>query len=263
MATVKEKYGFLPTSVWHLPKDKFWKKIIQDKGDINTKRSKNCKYLPALKYSEFNPSIAERVIKYWSEENDLVIDPFAGRTTRGIVTIYLKRNYEGYEVAPTTFNKLIEKLNEPKKDLFSNLGKAKIWNEDGCKMEKTLNEIADLIFTCPPYWILEKYESADNQLSDLLIYEDFLKKIEECAQNCYRVLKPNKYLVWVVADFRKEGFKRFSKDSIDIFEKVGFVHWDTVIEVLNSPFVWCQIGKCEKQKYTSKQHQYLLVFKKN
>ena len=262
MSTVKEKYGFLPTSVWHTQKDKFWVDLIQDKGDITTRRGKDCKYLPGLKYSEFNPTTAERIIKYWSEKGDLITDPFAGRTTRGLVSIYLERNYEGYEVAQQTFQGTIQKLQNLPPNLLTNYGKFKIWNEDGCKMEKTLNETADLIFSCPPYFNLEKYEDSPNQLSSIKTYEDFLLKIKECSQNCFRILKPNKFLVWVVADFRKDGFKRFSKDSIEIFEKANFIHWDTVIEVLNSPLVWCQIGKCEKQKYTSKQHQYILIFKK-
>jgi len=68
--------------------------------------------------------------------------------------------------------------------------------------------------------------------------------------------------VWVVADFRKDGFKVFHRDVLDIFEKSGFTTWDIVINVLHSPFVWTQVGKCDAQKYTSKAHEYILVFKK-
>ena len=66
----------------------------------------------------------------------------------------------------------------------------------------TRNETADLVFTCPPYHNLEKYETAKNQLSECETYEDFMVQIQKCGKNINRVLKPGAFCVWVVGDWR-------------------------------------------------------------
>lgn len=258
--TVKEKYGFLPTSVKTFknvpPK---WKKI-DGLLDINLeRRGADCKYLPSLKYSKFSYELSEFVIKYWSEVNDTVLDPFMGWGIRGAVSICLKRNYIGFEISPSMHKNTSEFISKVKD---ANTGEYRAILGNGCLLNNISDSSIDFIFTCPPYWNIEKYESAKGQLSDCQTYEEFLKCIDEALSNCYRVLKPDKFCVWVVGDFRKGGFKIFHKDVIDIAIKNGFIPWDIVISVLNSPFAWCQVGKCEKSRYTSKMHEYILVFKK-
>ena len=263
---MKEKYGFLPTSVWDIGRSKKWKRVLpRDPGDPRetTRRSANCKYLPSLPFSKYNPDVAERVVRYWSEVGDTVVDPFAGRTTRGAVCIYLGRNYVGYEVAPRTFDLLNRQLRQVPNPIDGIKGDFTVFLSDGCKLEYSEDNSADLIYTCPPYHNLERYESAPNQLSDIKHYGDFLKRIEECASNCYRVLKARHFLVWHCADWRKnKQLIDFSSDSIRIFTDAGFQLWDKVIYKLRSPFAWTQISKCDRMKYTSKSHEYLLVFKK-
>jgi DNA modification methylase len=113
--TIKEKYGFLPMSVWHLNKIHPINSLFKDKGDKFKKRRTSNSFLPNYKFSSFNPNLAERVIKYWSNKGDLILDPFAGRTTRGIITLWLERKYIGFEVSPTTFNEILNNLKKLQK----------------------------------------------------------------------------------------------------------------------------------------------------
>jgi DNA modification methylase len=130
-------------------------------------------------------------------------------------------------------------------------------------MAHSPNESADLIFTCPPYHRLEQYETAPNQLSDIRDYKEFLQRIEVCAKNCQRVLKPGKFLCWVCADWRADGkLVLFHKDSIETFQRWGFQIHDIVIIENISPFAPLQAGKVAAKRYTSKVHEYLLVFRK-
>ena len=255
MPTVKETYGFLPISVWHVKDNN-----VYDKYLVNietTKRSANCKYLPNLKFSRFNSKVAEQIIKYWSNEGDLILDCFMGYGIRGFVANCLNRRYIGYEISPLMYNNVKEKIKET---LIKNMN---IYLDDGCKLNQVLNNSIDLIFTCPPYWDLEKYESVPLQLSDCSSYIVFLERLKICIQNCYRVLKNGKFVIWVISDFRKnKQYYKFHIDLIKIFEEYKFKLWDIVINVLDSPFAWCQISKCDKMKYTSKTHEYILVFKK-
>lgn len=263
MTTIKEKYGYLPTSVWNIQKSKTPKQFVSDNSVArDTKRSESSKYLPNLSFSEFNPDLAKRIIEYWSNPSDLILDPFAGRSTRMVITNLCNRSYLGYEISSKAFDDLMTKKHTPQQRLTSFNTSIDIKHADGCSLTDLADESVDMVFTCPPYWDLEKYESCTGQLSDCSTYTTYLSKLNECLYRCNDVLKRDKFAVFVVADFRKDGFKCLHKDLIDLALFNKFRLWDIVINVLNSPFAWCQIGKCEKQRYTSKTHEYILVFKK-
>lgn len=252
--TATEQFGWLPVSIFRPGRGKGWEEAVQDEGDVSTRRSKSAKYLPGLRFSKFNAHLAEVVVRYWSVRGDLIVDPFAGRATRGTVALRLGRRYQGYEVAPTTYKETAHKIEE--------LG-GELEFADGCILRHSKDDSAGLIFTCPPYWKLEKYESAKYQLSDSPSYSKFLHLISYCAANCYRVLHPGRFLCWVCADWRDGGgLTLFHADSLKIFRKAGFKVHDIVIVENLSPFAALQIGKVAAKRYTSKVHEYLLVFRK-
>ena len=262
MPTVKDKYGFFPGSVWDIKRGSALREAIGDLHGEGTRRSEDAKYLPGLKYSSFNPDLAKRVIEYWSKKGNTIVDPFAGHSTRMLVAKLLNRNYIGFEVGPKAHSELMDSLEQRQMGLLEEKTKVDIRFEDGCIMSSLKSESADLIFTCPPYWNIEVYEEVANELSHCKDYDTFLSRIRWASSSCFRVLKPGKFMVWVVADFRKDGFKVFHRDCLDIFEQSGFHIWDIVINVLHSALAWAQIGKCEQHRYTSKVHEYVLVAKK-
>ena len=255
-AVVKEKYGFLPLSVMEFdqvpPK---WREVdLRLKLDV-------CKgwrsdYTLGLLYSKFSYGLAEFVVRYWSEEGDLILDPFMGWGVRGAVATMLGRSYWGYEVSPTMFDKTRRFLN-----IDGVKEKIELVMGDGLKLEQG-PDAADLIFTCPPYWNLEKYESVPRQISDCSTYEEFLAMLSKGFEKYNEVLKKGKFCVFVVSDFRKDGFKLLHRDVIGMAEKVGLKIWDILISVRKNPFVWKQIARCDKQRYTSNSHEYILVFRK-
>ena len=105
-----------------------------------------------------------------------VVDPFAGRLTRAYVTSSLGRKYIGYDVVERTLEESREVLDKEGLDATLHLS-------DGCFMEHTPNETADLVLTCPPYHQLERYEPVEKQLSEITDYDMFLTQIEVCGQN--------------------------------------------------------------------------------
>ena len=263
MGTVKEVLGWLPESVWHITKvgSIDWRAFIKDRGDP---RGVDKGEIP---YSEFNPYLAERVYRYWAWPGAKVVDPFAGRTTRGLVAIGMGLDYEGYEVAPQTHKATCEQINQFANGWQPALGQSKLGSwvlhlEDGVEMKNTERGIADLVFTCPPYWRVEEYEQCIGQLSHIGDYSSFRQRIRETAVNCYQVLKPGGFCVWVVADFRFNGkFYPFHSDCIYDFASCGLDFWDIVINKLNSPYV-TGAAVAKELKRTLKVHEYLLVWKK-
>ena len=255
---VVDQIGWLPLSVIE-PSRKSkarWRNAYLNDGLDEQRRSDDAKYLSGLGFSEFHAGLIEDILHYWSTVDSVVVDPFAGRVTRAFVSSKLGRKYYGYDIAPKTVERV-------KKHLDSYNIDATIYLENGCEMKHTVNDFADLVMTCPPYHQLEKYESVDNQLSDVKDYDTFLGMLEICAVNIKRVLKPGGFLVWVCADWR-DGieFRSFHTDSIQIFKNVGLKYHDLIVMKNKSPFASMQIGKVAANRYTSKIHEYILVFRK-
>ena len=255
---VADQFGWLPLSIYRPTKESKikWKNAYLNDGLDEQRRSDTSEYLPGYTFSEFHAGLAENILKFWSLKGSKIVDPFAGRVTRAYVSKQLGRDYTGFEISPRTYERI--------HNHFTGLGmETPVINGDGTLMEEIDNNYADLIFTCPPYFNLEKYESVPSQLSDEPTYELFMSKIDTCIGNCFRVLKTGAFACWVVGDMRVgRRYLNFHGDVINSFKKHGFLQHDIVILENISPFAALQIGKTAANRYTSKIHEYLLVFRK-
>ena len=252
---VLDQFGWNPISIIKPTKSSKskWSKAYLD--TIELRRSDSAEYLPGLKFSEFHAGLTENIIHYWSMKDATVVDPFAGRLTRAYVTSSLGRKYIGYDVVERTLKESQQVIDREGLDATLHLG-------DGCLMEHTPNETADLVLTCPPYHQLERYEPAENQLSEIADYDSFLNQIEICGRNIARVLKSGGFCVWVCGDWRDKGhYRSFHAETIRLFSKY-LKHHDTIIMENQSPFASLQLGKVAANRYTSKIHEFILVFKK-
>ena len=255
-----DNFGFLPFSIIKpTPQSKQkWSDVAYfDYEEIDIRSYRGIKNADGIaKMSEFHAGLAENIIKYWSLKGARVVDPFAGRVTRAMVTTKLNRQYFGYEITPNTYKRALNHFNK------HNVSPT-LYNSDGCKLGNTEDNFADLVMTCPPYYDIEKYESCVGQLSDIKGYDNFLLAMNECVWNVNRVLKPGAWAVFVVADFRRDGgLQSFSSDLINQFKNNGMIHWDTIIMENISPFASMQLYKGNCKRYTSKIHEYILVFRK-
>jgi len=257
----RQQFGWDLKSIFRPEKGNALRKFIDDPGEIRDDleegrkvRKKATKRFGEVKISEFNPHLCVMIVKYWSLPGQHIVDPFAGRATRGIITRMLERTYEGYEIAPTTFRNTSRKVGA--------VG-GTVHNGDGCRLLYTKDSVADLVFTSPPYFKQEGHEDAKNQLSTLDNYEAFIQKIAECGRNMYRVMKPGAFLVWNCADFReKKKFRLFHEDASRVFQKAGLVPYDIVIVENLTPFAFVGTSAAALQRRTIKTHEYLQVFRK-
>ena len=254
---VKKRYGFLPLSIWYLVKNDKLQHYISDDLGIGSYGDKTKQQL-----SQFNPTVAEKIIKIWSKKGDKILDHFSGRC-RALIAQLLERQYTGYEISPKVYTQLMNRIN--KKTLTDFKSKPIVYNKDCRLMEH--NDEFNLIFTCPPYWDVEDYnkaydEDVDGQLSNYNTYEYFLREYEIVIKKCFFALKIDGFVVWVVSDIRRnKELIPFSSDTIKIFQKCGFIMHDIIINKLNSLAVM-GVGSALNNKYTPKIHEYILVFKK-
>ena len=62
-------------------------------------------------------------------------------------------------------------------------------------------ESGDLVFTCPPYWCLEKYSDDPEDLSNMSL-DDFTRAHAAIIGRCAGALKQDRFAVWVIGDCR-------------------------------------------------------------
>jgi len=254
---IEEQKTFASNEVWHFPEEMPGKDTTYSSIWLSNPLAEQIfkDRLSEEGLSEFNPFIAKSIISYWSKPGAFILDPFAGRT-RGIVAALMGRKYLGYEISKKAYDCIIGEINK------FNL-KAEIRNEDCINMEEDIK--ADLIFSCPPYFNLEKYESCKGQLSDINDYKEFLAALEKRIKVCSSKLKREGYAAFVIGDFRKNGdYILFHKDFIELAERCRLkLHDLTILQNIQFGIALHRFGAVRELKQMSKCHEYLLIFKKN
>jgi DNA modification methylase len=130
-----------------------------------------------------------------------VLDPFAGGSVRGIVASRLGRAYVGVELRPEQVA-----ANQEQLQLVGN--PAPEWRQgDARKIGRLASDVnADLVFSCPPYWNLERYSDNPADLSNL-DEEAFFAAQAAIIRDALGLLREDRFAVWVVGDVRDDqGF---------------------------------------------------------
>jgi len=214
--------------------------------------------------SEFNPTVAKNIINFWSNENDIIFDPFSGRT-RSLVAYAMNRLYIGCEISTDVVDYMLNKYNELNL-IYNDDFNVDVVNDDCINIKKYYPDTEfDLIFSCPPYWNLEKYQSCDGQLSDIKAYDEFIDALGDRLDVAVKQLKIDKYMCMVVGDFRKnKKYVTFHNDLMNRMKQNKSLKLHDVIVIQNIPFHTAAyyFGAKKKHKFTSKSHEYLLVWKK-
>lgn len=275
-----EKYGDIPKSIHNFSISSELRNYIDDTSIVKrvaenggVGKARGGGFATKYDYSTFNPALAEFLVKLYFEEGYTICDPFAGRSTRGLIANKNKVHYHGWDVSPMTIrineNKL-EELKDENHPYFQQSYEIKYTLGDGTKLENVQNEYYDGIFTCPPYFNIEKYESAEGQLTDYKKYDQFLEHYSKGFKRFYDVLKfsdPKNNVfhpfVIVTGNFRQGGFVTdFTRHTREIAESVGFKLYDEIHHVNNSPFVYLRSRQNEAKKMVSKVHETVSVFLK-
>lgn len=243
----------------------FW--LYNNERDINSQHFKD-KFVNFYDdkelLSEFNPAVAKNIISFWSEDGDVIFDPFAGRT-RALVSYAMNRKYIGYEVSSDVCNYMETRFKELGLKERENF-EVDIKCSDCINAQEDIkNESCDLVFSCPPYFNIEKYQSADGQLSDIRDYYKFLDALIKRLNIAVNKLKKDKFMCMVVGDFRKDKFLHtFEADLIQAMKENEKIILHDIIIIQNIPFhaAAYYFGSRRKYKGVAKAHEYLLVWKK-
>ena len=207
--------------------------------------------------SIFDPVLCELVYRWFCPEGGSILDPFAGGSVRGIVAAILGRNYVGIDLQ--------------ERQIKANLAQAHAitptriptWIVGDSRDVATLAPGAyDLVFSCPPYFDLERYSDDPADLSTL-DYPAFLAAYRGIIAAAMAMLKPDRFAAFVVGDIRdKDGFYRnFVAHTIDAFQAAGGRLYNEAILVTAVGSLPIRVGRqFAGYRKLGKTHQNLVVF---
>ena len=162
-----------------------------------------------------SPQIVEQCIWRFTEEGDLVVDPMAGSGTALDVCQALNRRCVGYDIKPPT----------EREDIIQN---------DSRKIPLSDNFV-DMVFIHPPYWNLVYFTKAGEGLPDLSRATNagqFLEMLKEVFQECYRVLKREKFMCVLLGDLIRDGsFIPLCRRAVDLAEEIGFIDYGYAVKL--------------------------------
>lgn len=207
--------------------------------------------------SLLDPVMAEIVCRWFGQDKCKTFDCFAGDSVFGYVSAHLGNEFIGIELRPEQ-----AQLNNERVEGMT----ARYINDDGQNVAQHIApESQDLLFSCPPYFDLEKYSDLENDASNQDSYEDFIKILENAFKAAVGCLKDNRFAVIVVGDVRDKStgfYYDFCGDIKRIFKEVGMQLYNEIILVETGASTALRAGRYMESRKVAKMHQNILVFYK-
>lgn len=207
----------------------------------------------------WSPYIPRNVILRYSSEGDTVLDQFVGGGTTAVEAKLTGRNFIGFDINPAAVELTQKKLDFE----YNTSAETSVKLGDARKLELSDDSI-DLICTHPPYADIINYsDGIDGDLS-LLSINPFLTEMGTVAEECYRVLKKDKFCAILMGDTRKKGMVQpLAFETMQLFELAGFKLKEIIIkEQHNCKATGYWKTNSIKYKFLLLAHEYLFVFKK-
>lgn len=210
--------------------------------------------------STFDPALCELMYLWFTKKEDMIIDPFAGGSVRGIIAAKLGRYYQGVDIRQEQIDANIKNAEEMCKDgedLFPS------WIcGDSINICSLASGNYDFIMTCPPYGDLEVYSDLEGDISNMPD-DEFDKVYEQILINTCELLSKDRFACIVVGNYRdKNGFMRdLNGLTIRAMEKGGCHYYNEIIYVQTAGSLPIRCGKSfQKSRKVGKMHQNVLIF---
>lgn len=181
--------------------------------------------------SEFDPLLMELILRWWTPDGGVILDPFAGGSTRGCVSGILGREYHGVDLNPEQVD--ANSCTRARLDDYLQIepewyvADSSVWQPD---------LVADAVVSCPPYGTLERYSDDPADLSTMG-WEDFLVPYRRSIALSAERLRNDSFFVFVVGNFRPVGgdghLRPLVAETIAALEANGLHYYGDLV-VLNS-----------------------------
>jgi DNA modification methylase len=225
-------------------------------------------------HGNFVPQIPDHLIRRYTEEGDIVLEPFTGSGTTLYECERLKRNYIGFDINHEIINYVNSKMKDCEDILFD------IYECDSTKQTETEHCIksslkrmnkqrVDFVLAHPPYWDILKFTDLPEDLSNISDYQQFIHKFTQSMQNAIKYLRAGKHFAIVVGDLYRDsevvplGFHLMDAIKSNIKCKLkGIVIKDMVGNRAKQGIEALWRYRTLKSDNFLFKHEYIFVFKK-
>ena len=206
--------------------------------------------------SNFDPVLAELIMKWFGRPGAAILDPFAGEQTKGVVAGELGYEYHAVDIRSEQVA-VDREATAPYKNIHYYVGDS----NDIAKLVQRRD--FDLCFTSPPYYDLEVYSKDD--LSALGTYEEFMAQYKNIFAQCYAMLRDDAFLVVKVGEIRNRAdgeYRNFVGDNIAVMREIGFKYYNEIILYQSIGTAAIRANRAMRNRKMVKVHQNVLVFYK-
>jgi len=265
---IKEKYGVSPFSV--LPAcSPSWKKRKREllslgirgeatRENAKTKLENLHKMCGMSGISTFDPVLCEVMYRWYCPVGGKVLDPFAGGSVRGIIAALMGLQYVGIEIR----EEQVKANEEDSENILNDCQIKPQWIVGDSRIVlPSLKDSFDLIFTCPPYWNLEKYSKLEGDLSNMR-WSDFSDAYRDIiAQSC-ALLKNGGLAIFVVGEVRGRDhyYKGLIPCTINAMMSCGMGYYNEAIYYMPNGSAAMRADCSMKYGKLVKVHQNILMF---
>ena len=218
--------------------------------------------------SIFDPVLCEIAYRWFCPPGGIIFDPFAGGSVRGIVAARLDRTYIGVDLRPEQIA-----ANEAQADAILTPDQRRLvaWiegdsaKEAGARLVRTdaaKQRALDFIFTCPPYFDLERYSDDPRDLSTMT-WPAFVQSMRTIISACAASLADHRFACWVTSDVRDKAgvYRRLPHVIAGLFEEAGMPLYNEAILVQAAGSLPIRVRRqFESARKLGRTHQIVQVF---
>jgi DNA modification methylase len=225
----------------------------------------------------FPTFVAERLLRIFTKEGDLVLDPMAGVGTTSVVAKSLNRNSIGIDLS-SQYCKTARSRLAQRSLTDAPVSKHKIICDDARSLLSHVepNSI-DFCLTSPPYWIglhgingkytgqtqkeYKIYSNHKNDYGNIEHYENFVSELKSLFTNVYKVLKDGKYSAVIIQDSRRGStVYPLHADFLFSMKSIGYDYQDLI--VWEHPTYTTRPLGYPTTFVVSRVHDFIMFFKK-
>ena len=191
----------------------------------------------------------------------LCLDPFGGGATRAALAARWGLRYRGVEIR----REEVDFSNRRLAELGIGRGQAEVLLGDARTLDRHVGRaVGDFLYTCPPYFDLERYNGGPADLSMLPSYDAFCLAVGDVAKASSRALRPGALAVWVVGLHRDRhgGLLPLNHDVAMAHRAAGFTVLEEVIVYRRHSGAGARTKNFfTGQGHLARCHEYVLVFR--
>lgn len=290
VSRIKHLLGINPTNIWNSAKGEWrtekqkWNELIENAGMIASvpnptyasregcwqKDGGMAKFATGEALNDgasvLDPFVCELALKlFMPTAGRRIYNPFGGGVQMGFVA-----GFYGYEYIATEIRRNQCDANNAICNAYQMKGVQWLQHDSSTYIEE--GQTCDMIFTCPPYYLVEDYRDYDgvkpeNELNGLEIYEEFREMLFRGYANAIAMLRENCFFVIMVGDSRdpKTGGYYCAEAETEVFLKEQGLHVYNRIVYLETQFTRAMQTKntIKSRKLPKCEQKIIVAYKGN